>query len=519
MKMIWNAILLIALAAIVSIESGAHAATIRVALDAEPNSLDPQVYLHCVTIQYAHMAFDPLLRQGVDGTLEPRLAEKWEQVNSTTIRFYLRKGVTFHSGNPFTAEDVAFTLQRLKKSEEFKGLFEKFSEVKIRDTHTVDLITKEPYAPALLMATHIFPMDKKFYSGTDPRSGQPKDIIVKGGYSFANVNESGTGFFRVSLRKPGVKTVYTRFENYWDENTGNIDTIIYIPISDSQKRLNALLAGEVDFIYPVQEDAFERFIQHERLKLVTFPGSTLFFFELNQKRCPPFADIRVRKAMIYAYDNIGVVQKILNGFATPATQNLPKAFLGHNPDLQPRYNVGKARQLMAEAGYEKGFSCSMIVSDARKCHVEIARAFASMMDRIGIKVALTISAKGQYIEQLLKQVTDIRLTGWHPDAENPVNYFEYLHLCSDPTTGRGAYNSRNYCNPEVDRLTLLANRELDKVRRAGILQKIEKILYEDAAFIPVYWSNLAFASINSLNIEELVSPAIYYVYFGDLSVK
>jgi peptide/nickel transport system substrate-binding protein len=92
-------------------------------MDADPVSLDPHVQLSGGMLQYSHMVFDPLVRWTTDGGFEPRLAVKWELVNATTTRFYLRKGVTFHSGNMFTADDVVFTLERLKKSDDFKGLF------------------------------------------------------------------------------------------------------------------------------------------------------------------------------------------------------------------------------------------------------------------------------------------------------------------------------------------------------------------------------------------------------------
>ena len=91
----------------------AYAATLKLAMDADPVSLDPHVQLSGGMLQYSHMVFDPLIRWTKDGKFEPRLAEKWEVINPTTTRFYLRKGVKFHSGNDFTAADVAFTLARL----------------------------------------------------------------------------------------------------------------------------------------------------------------------------------------------------------------------------------------------------------------------------------------------------------------------------------------------------------------------------------------------------------------------
>jgi len=193
----------------------AGAKTLKIAMDADPVSLDPHVQLSGGMLQYSHMVFDPLIRWTQDMKFEPRLAEKWERIDENTVRFHLRKGVKFHSGNPFTAKDVVWTLDRLKKSKDFKGLFEPFTGAVAVDDFTVDVKTAKPYALLLNMATYIFPMDSVFYTGKD-ENGQAKDAIVKTGSSFALNHESGTGPFVVTKREQGVKVVFTRFADYWD---------------------------------------------------------------------------------------------------------------------------------------------------------------------------------------------------------------------------------------------------------------------------------------------------------------
>ncbi len=143
-------------------------------------------------LQFSHWVFDPLVRWTQDGKFEARLATKWERLDDLTMRFHLRKGVKFHSGNPFTAKDVVFTMKRFRGSADFKGLFEPFADPKVIDKYTIDIITKKPYALLLNMATYIFPMDMLFYMGLD-ENNQPKDAIVKIGPSFALTHESGTG--------------------------------------------------------------------------------------------------------------------------------------------------------------------------------------------------------------------------------------------------------------------------------------------------------------------------------------
>ncbi len=494
--------------------------TLKLAMDADPVSLDPQVQLSGGMLQFSHMVFDPLVRWTPEGDFEPRLAEKWEVVNDTTTRFYLRKGVKFHSGNPFTADDVVFTLERLKKSDDFKGLFEYFTGAKAVDEHTVDLITKEPYGLVMAMGTYIFPMDKAFYSGVDPKNNKPKDLMLKTDYSFANFNESGTGPFQVTEREQGVKTIYTRFADYWDTNSaGNVGEIIFTPISEAPTRIAALLSGDVDFIMPVPPADLDRIDKTDGLKLVTMSGSRIITFQLNQKRRPEFANAKVRQAMAYAYNNVGVADKIMKGFATPAAQNSPKGYQGYNEKLAPRYDVEKAKALMKEAGFENGFECTMIAPNNRYVNDEkISQAFVVMMSKIGIKISLKTMPKAQYWDQFDAQAADIQMIGWHSDTEDSANFHEYLYMCPNKETGRGQYNSGNYCNPKVDELTLATSSEVDNVKRAAMLQEIEQIMFDDAAFIPLHWQNLSWASKDNMNTEAIVN-VMNFPYFGDLVIQ
>ena len=195
----------------------AGAKTLKLGLDAGPVSQDPQVQLSGGMLQLSHWVFDPLVRYAQDMHFEPRLAERWERLDDLTMRFYLRKGVKFHSGNSFTAKDVKFTFDRFFKSPDFKGLFTPFDGCYVVDDYTVDIKTKKPYALLINMATYIFPLDSKFYTGTD-ETGQPKDAVVKIGPSFALKNESGTGAYKITHWEQGAKYVLERFADYWDTN-------------------------------------------------------------------------------------------------------------------------------------------------------------------------------------------------------------------------------------------------------------------------------------------------------------
>ncbi len=512
-------ILCLAVAMLFSFGVMANAKVLKLALDAGPVSQDPQVQLSGGMLQYSHWVFDPLVRYRQDMSFEPRLAERWERIDDLTMRFHLRKGVKFHSGNPFTAADVKFTFDRFYKSPDFKGLFTPFDGCYVVNDHVVDIKTKQPYALLINMATYIFPLDSKFYAGTDD-TGQPKDAVVKIGPSFALKNESGTGPFKVTEWEQGARYVLDRFADYWDKDSpGNVSQIVLTPIKEDATRVAALLSGDVDFITPVPPQDFERIRKGDKTKLVTYSGGRIITFQLNQKRRAEFKDVRVRQAIVYAVNNVGIAQKIMKGTATPAGQQGPKGYMGFNPALEPRYDLKKAKALMKAAGFEKGFEVSMIAPNNRYVNDEkIAEATASMLAKINIKVNLKTMPKAQYWDEFDAQVADIQMIGWHSDTEDSGNFTEFLGMCPNKETGYGQYNSGNYCNSKIDELTMAAQVETDLAKRTKILQEIEKILYDEAAFVPFHWQNHSYAGKNNVMINPIVNT-MNFPYLGDLVIK
>lgn len=491
--------------------------TVRVAYDADPVSLDPHEQLSGGTLQLSHMVFDPLVRWTQDLQFEARLASGWEQIDDTTMRFTLREGVKFHSGNEMTAADVDWTFDRLKESPDFKGIFAPFTDVEVVDDYTFDLKTSAPYPLVLHTATYIFPMDSAFYTGTT-EDGKDKAEIVKHGDSFASRNISGTGPFVVSEREQGVKVVFDRFGDYWDtESPGNVDQIVLTPIKEDPTRVAALLSGDVDFIAPVPPTDLDRIEKSDDVTLITMPGTRIITFQMNQERVEAFKDARVRKAIDYAVNNAGIVDRIMKGFGTVGAQASPAGYLGH-ADLEPRFDVEMAQQLMEEAGYADGFTITMMAPNNRYVNDDkIAQAVASMLAKINIKVELTTMPKAQYWPAFDERAADMMMIGWHADTEDSANFHQFLTACPNPDNGNGQYNSGIYCSEEADALMLASNTETDVEKRAAMLQELETILYNEAAFIPLHWQDLAWGAKNGVHAEKIVN-ALNFPYFGDLVV-
>lgn len=501
----------------VVLASGVHAKTLKMAYDADPVSLDPHEQLSGGTLQLSHMVFDPLVRWNKDLGFDARLAESWERVDDLTMRFKIRNGVRFHSGNMLTAKDVKWTFERLKASDDFKAIFSKMTMNTV-DHFTVEIVTDGPFPLVLHNATYIFPMDSEFYSGTDA-NGKDKGAIVKHGDSFASKNVSGTGPFTITSREQGVKVEFARNATYWDTaSKGNVSKIVFTPIKEAPTRVAALLSGDVDFIAPVPPTDLDRVRENAGTELITMSGTRIITFQMDQNRKQELKNPKVRQAIVHAINNDGIVQKIMKGFGTAAAQMSPKGYLGYNGSLKPRYDLARAQQLMKEAGLEKGFTLTMMAPNNRYVNdFKIAEAVANMLGKINIKVELTTMPKAQYWPKFDERAADMMMIGWHSDTEDSANFYEFLAMTPNKDTGKGQYNAGNYSNSKVDEMTEATLTMTNDSERAQVLQGIEKILHDEAAFVPLHWQDLAWAARTGVHIEDVVN-VMNFPYLGDLVI-
>jgi peptide/nickel transport system substrate-binding protein len=387
-----------------------------------------------------------------------------------------------------------------------------FAAMNVIDDHTVDIVTDGPFPLVLHNATYIFPMDAKFYEG--------KAEITKHGDSFASQNASGTGPYTITSREQGVRVEFARFADYWDTaSPGNVDKIVFTPIAEDPTRVAALLSGDVDFIAPVPPTDLERIDNDPNVDLVTMTGTRIITLQMNQERVAAFKDPRVRQAIAYAINNRGIADKIMKGFGTAAAQMSPEGYLGYNEALTPRFDVAKAQALLAEAGYGDGLSVSMMCPNNRYVNdAKICEAAANMLAKVKIKVDLTTMPKAQYWPKYDERAADIMMIGWHSDTEDSANFYEFLAMTPNADTGRGQYNSGAYSNAEVDALTEASLLETDDTKRAAMLRKVEAILHDEAAFVPLHWQDLAWAARKGVNVEPVLN-VMNFPYLGDLVIE
>jgi peptide/nickel transport system substrate-binding protein len=523
MKKVATAVTLCALSATVSI---ANAKTIRIGNQGDALSMDPHSLNESLQLSVTGNVYEGLTGRGKDLSLVPILATSWKQTSATVWRFELRKGVTFHDGTPFTADDVLFTFSRAAgDGSDMRSYTNEVKEVRKVDSHTVDIETKSafPILPEVVGTLYI--MSKKW--SEDNQATKPVDRR-KGIENAASFRANGTGPFRVRERQPGIKTSFARNGNYWGKIDGNVTEVIYTPIGNDATRVAALISGEIDVMEPVPVQDIARVNASANARAMQGPELRTIFLGMDQKRDEllyssvkgknPFKDKRVRQAFYQAIDIEGIKRTVMRGASTPAALMVGPGINGFDANMNKRlpYDIDAAKKLMTEAGYPNGFEVTMNCPNDRYVNDgEICQAVAANLSRIGVKINLQAETKGTYFPKILRRDTSFYLLGWTSstyDSHNPLNS---LMRCVDDK-GAGQFNLGAYCNPKVDELTAKIQSETDKPKRQAMIAEAFKLHADDVGHLPLHQQALAWGVSKKVDLVQLADNIMPFKW---MSVK
>jgi peptide/nickel transport system substrate-binding protein len=473
-----------------------------VAQDYPPRMMNPHGDDSDAGLSYFSNFFDGLLqRKGSEGTLVPALAVKWEHPNLLTWRFYLRKGVKFHNGNPFNAADVKFTFERLSNPDvsEFTNTGKQIDSVTIVDDYTVDIKTKQPIPWFANNMHQIFIMDKE---STETRD--QGDVMVKA---------IGTGAYKFV---EWVKGSYIRMEanaDYW-EGAPPIKKVEVRPITESSTRFAALVSGQVDIVTGVPVELFDKVKQNPKLQVVSRPARRSIFLGIGNKPGSPTADIRVRKAMYMAINEDEIIAKIMRGHATPAAQVPDPPTIGYNATIKRlAYDPEMAKKLLKEAGYENGFDVTLTGPNDRYVQdAKIAEAVARYLAKVGIRVKLDVKPKSVFFPEVTKGILDFYLIGWFDGTfDMGRTYFKLVHT-RDEEKGFGVFNAAAFSNSEIDKLLQSTADIVDPGERRQTLQKLNKMAMDNIAWIPLHYQEDLYAVQQGKGIKFQPRPDRWMVY-------
>ncbi|HRA79246.1 MAG TPA: ABC transporter substrate-binding protein [Burkholderiaceae bacterium] len=491
----------------------AHAKTFRIADQGDALSMDPHSLNESLQLSFTGNIYEPLVAHDKKLGLVPGLATKWTQVNPTTWRFELRRGVTFHDGHPFTADDVVFTFARAAgDGSDMKSYTNEIAQVKKIDADTVEIVTKSPFPILPDVISLVYIMSKKW--SEENRAEKPVDKR-KGIENTASFKANGTGPFRLRSREPGVRTVLVRNLNYWDKVESNVDEVVFTPIGADATRVAALISGEIDMMQPVPVQDVARLRQNANLNILQGPELRTIFLGMDQARNEllfsnvkgknPLKDVRVRRAFYQAIDIEAIKTRIMRGAATPTALMIAPGIKGFPADLNKRlpYDPEASKKLLAEAGYPSGFEIKMNCPNDRYVNDgEICQAVAGMLARIGVKVNLEAETKGTYFPKILSRNTSFYLLGWTPGTYDSHNVLNAILGTPDPS-GRGQFNLGGYSNARVDELSKLVQSETDQAKRNAMIAEAFKIHQDEVGHLPLHQQALAWGMRKNVSLVQL----------------
>ncbi len=509
-----NTLVALAGSALLATTFVAQAVTLRIANQGDALSLDPHSLNESLQLTVLGNVYEPLVRRGKDYALEAGLATDWKQTAPTVWRFNLRKGVKFHDGSPFGADDVMFSVERGRDAgSDMKSYVGIIKEIKKIDDHTLDFITNTPFPILPDLFTGFMIMSKKWCE--DNQATKPVDRR-KGIENAASFRANGTGPFRARERQPNVRTTFSRNGNYWGKIDSNVDEVIFTPVGNDSTRVAALLSGEVDIMEPVPVQDVERLKTNASLKILQGPELRVIFLGMDQKRDEllfsnvkgknPFKDKRVRQAVYQAIDEEAIAKNVMRGAATPIGVMFPSQVKGYVPELAKRlpYDPEGSKKLLADAGYPQGFEVKMNCPNDRYVNdAAICQAVAANLARVGIKINLEAETKGTYFPKILRRDTSFYMLGWTSSTVDAHNVL-YPIMSSPGEGGRGQFNLGAYSNARIDELTVQIGSETDQKKRNDMIREAIKIHQDDVAHIPLHQQALNWGV--KKNIEVVQQP-------------
>ena len=497
-----------------------NAVTLRVADVGDVQSMDPHSLNETLQLSFTGNIYEGLVGRGKDMALVPALATKWTQTAPTVWRFELRKGVKFHDGTPFTADDVVFSFKRGQSDgSDMKGYTSPIKEVRKVGENAVDIETNAPFPILPDTLTSIYMMSKKWCE--ENKAERPVDRR-KGVENTASFKSNGTGPYRLKERQPSTRTVIVRNFNYWDKVEGNVDEVVFTPIGNDATRVAAMLSGELDVMEPVPLQDVDRVKAGGNFTVLQGPELRTIFLGMDQKRDEllfsnvkgknPFKDKRVRQAFYQAIDIEAIKSRVMRNAATPTAEMIGPGVRGFQPDMNKRlpYDVEAAKKLLAEAGYPSGFEVGMNCPNDRYVNdAQICQAVAANLARVGVKVNLQAETKNTYFPKILRRDTSFYLLGWTPSTTDAHDAM-YNLMASPTDKGQGQFNLGSYSNPKFDELTAKVQSETDPTKRNEEIREAFKIHQDDVGHIPLHQQALAWAMKKNISLVQLPDNRMFF---------
>ena len=490
------ATLMASIAVAFALAAPAHAQTLRWAAQNDILTLDPHSQNHATTNAILMHAYEGLTRYSAKYEVEPALATKWTYISPTQVRFELRKGVKFHDGSPFTADDVIFSFGRIRQPNGTMGIYVTgINEIRKVDDHTIDLIMAAPN-PLLLRNIIDFRIMSRAWATKNNTTNVQNYKANEENYASRNVN--GTGSYKVTSWSPEQRITMTINTDWWDKHPGNVKEVVYTPIKSDATRVAALLSGDVDMLTDLPTQDIARLRANNRLQVLDGPEVRTIYLapdmgspELkhsNVKGKNPFTDKRVRQALSMAIDREAIKRNIMRGLSIPAGIMVAPGVNGHTPELDTpvKADTEGAKKLLADAGYPNGFEVRLNCPNNRYVNdEEICQAVVAMWARVGVKATLAAENMATFIQKVQNFDSSIYLLGWGV-ATYDAQYSLQSLIRTRSTGADGNFNFSKISDPTVDRLTDAMKTETDVTKRNAMIREALIRTRDEMLVIPLH---------------------------------
>lgn len=500
------ALLLAAAFGLLPLRAGAE--DLRIAFGDPVSSLDPQLNNHAGDHSVAQHFWSRMVRQLSDGSLVPDLAEEWKNTSPTTWEFKLRKNALWTDGKPVTAEDIVFSYGRVLtipgSVASYKSFLRTVEKIEVKDPHTIVITTRgpDPILPINLASLYI--VSKHVGAGAateDYNSG--KAMVV-------------SGFYAWTAYTPGDRVEMKRNDSFWGEKAA-WDKVSYRYVSNPAARTAALLAGDVDVIDKVSVSDIDKLSHDAAVKVWSYPGLRVLVLQPSFNPEPsrymsdasghplaknPLLDVKVREALNVAINRNAIADRIMRGGATVASQWMPEGTFGYDPETKNLpYDPGRAKELLAEAGYPNGFRLTMHVPGERyPLAPEVAQAIAQFWTRIGVATQVEVVPFSVYVAAANRHDYAMSMVGWGNGTGEGTYAMASILATPNKEKGLGPSNWGAYSSPGLDAALQAASVEMDAAKREAIIRDAVRIVTKEVGIMPLFHYKNIWASRAGLKV-------------------
>ena len=468
---------------------------IVVSQGSKPKSLDPNMYNDIPALTITEQIFNTLLKVDENGNIVPELAESFEYVSPTELVIKIRQGVKFHNGDTLTSKDVAFSINRMLDKPASRVMIDAITKVEIIDDYTVKIITSEPFGALLNHLTH-------------PTAAIMSEKAVKAAGDSYGQHPVGTGPYKFVSWQSGDKITLEANPDYFLGVTP-IKNVVFRPVTEASNRTIGIETVELDLAYDIEGLDREKLRNDDSIVFLEEPSFGIDYIGFNTRKAP-FDNVKVRQAIATAINADDFITAVYKGSGEKANSLIGPKVFGYTTEAKAwEYNVEKAKQLLAEAGYPNGFKAKIWINENVERR-DIAIILQAQLKEIGIDLAVETLEWGAYLDGTARGDHELFMLGW-VTVTGDADYGLYPLLHSSSFGGAG--NRAFYHNPKVDELLSKARVSINQEERKELYKEVQIIAQEEVPYyVTAYKSQNAALQKNIENFK--LKPAGHHRLYG-----